>query len=361
MSHIVRINPITGEELHYYKGQVNASKITAEPVSNPNHKRFPRDGAYQQAPYQKTIPNQHLEQDHYTTSNNISFVSPLLMNQQHTPRGNPANNPPTSLATNVPMSARPVEANTPRANPISIQPIDYNIQHPFQANRKPLAEKSSDDLSLIANASSIPVLNFGDLNLDEDNEKKNPNIEKYKADIDAIRSAILNSKVAQLRDKNPIVGPVQQEKSARPQSSYRHGFQHSDSLNSPIMAYNNNKLKIDSAAKHLQQQPQQPQQQPKTTGSSKLDAPRETFRVEDTDLLNTLSKPLIAKKRTIYTVERVADLERLWINSSAITERSKQRQDNQHKSNQLIESMVVERILTDQLNDPFQQRWVIAI
>lgn len=364
MSHIVRINPITGEELHYYKGQVNASNIPSEPISNPNHKRFARE----ETPYKKTIPNQSIEQGHYVTSTSLQFVNPLeLQKKQEQPQTARDSfiNPINGLSMPMPMSARPHEANTTTSqfiNPLQMmnqqqQQTPRNQPPQTTSTRQPLAAVTNDNLSLIANASSIPALNFKALDQEDDEEKRQrPSIEKYKKDIDAIQA-----KIAELRDKNPIVAAAQQNKSARPQSSYRQGFQHSDSLNSPIIAYNNNKTKIDCNEHLLVEEPSKQAPVGPSPLASQLEAPRQlTFRVEDVDLINTLNKPLIAKKRTIYQIERVADLERLWINSSAITERSKQRQENQEKSNKLIENMVEERIITDQLSDPFKQNQQIV-
>ncbi len=220
MAHIVRINPITGEEIHYYK--------SAQPQqAPPNHHRFPRNDSH------------HL-QEHYK--------------------------PPSTLST----------TNT----------------------------------STIANASSIPPLDFASLDLDASSKR----IRAYQAEIAQVQQQLTN----------PIVSPALQQASARPQSSYRHNFNNAagNHFDSPILAYQQSKLTEPTPA-----------------------APRDLPK-----------PPLTVKKNTIYTVERVADLERLWINSSAITERSRLRQDNQARSDEQKQNLLVEAILTDQLCDPFSQR-----
>ena len=161
--HVVRINPITGEELHYIKGPLETSRLNNQ--SNIIEK--------------PTVKN--------------------LINNQ-------------------------------------INNID---------------KKGSDSSSLIANASSVPVLNFADL-LDSDSDynrrssfsnKIEKDINKYK--IEQIQA---ETKLNDFKMQNPIVAPhmLQQQESARPKSSYRQGFV-DKALDSPIMAY------MQQQKQHMQQ------------------------------------------------------------------------------------------------------------
>ncbi len=261
---IVRINPITGEELHYYKAAPSLppkhqQSQPAQEQNKPNHHRFPRnDSHFIKEPYKQLLTN----------------IEPV--SQQETSQT-------TATVTNT---------------------------------------------STVANASSIPLLNFANLNLDESSKA----VQHDKTHITHIQN--------KLRETNPIVSPALQQASARPQSSYRYGFQSSnDHLDSPILAYQQSKLTDVQLFS-------------KPTPA----APRDITKPTDSDLiLATLSKPLSEKKNSIYTVERVADLERLWINSSAITERTRLRQDNQDRVNENKQNLLVETILTDQLCDPFNK------
>ena len=250
MSRIIRINPITGEELHYYKGAANS----AGNVDNqaPNHHRFPRADS---------VLN-------YTASSPVN---------------------------------KPDEAK-------SIVKENY---------------------SMVANAGSIPLLNFNELGLNDEPSQ-------FKKELNKI-----TNRYKDLKSQNPIVGPILQERSARPKSSYRHGYENSNSaFESPIMAYQQNQA---SAANN-------------SALKSQLEAPRNDLKITDSELIASLQKPLVEKKNSIYSIERVADLERLWINSSAITERANllKPNENEEKHKALKENMVLNTILTDQLNDPFK-------
>ena len=251
MSRIIRINPITGEELHYYKGPANSAGNQDNQA--PNHHRFPRADS---------VLN-------YTAS------SPVI---------------------------------------------------------KPDEAKSSvkENYSMVANAGSIPLLNFNELGLNDEPSQ-------FKKELNKI-----SNRYKDLKSQNPIVGPILQERSARPKSSYRYGFENGTSaFDSPIMAY---------------QQQTQANEAKNSASKSQLEAPRNDLKITDSELIASLKKPLAEKKNSIYSIERVADLERLWINSSAITERANllKPNENEEKNKALKENMVLNTILTDQLNDPFK-------
>ena len=258
MSRIVRINPITGEELHYYKGTVNNEQ------QETNHRRYTRNNRNQEIITQNKAET--------TTTNSATFGS-------------------------------------------------------FLNSEKPM--------SIVGNtSSSIPLLNFNNLAIDD--ESKTDAVQIYKSKIDDIQN-----KLQRLRNNDPIISPNIKDKSGRPQSSYRKGFQENEPIDSPIIAYQQ-RLKQNNKPSLV---------------NSELSAPRNNdFQkmISDQELIGSLQKPLVEKKRTLYTIERVADLERLWISNGVLTERSNQRAENQEKSNNVKENMVVNTILTDQLNDPFK-------
>lgn len=257
MSRIIRINPITGEELHYYKGTANEDKEA-------NHRRYSRN-------------------NDVTTQNKIENTNSDIMSNQ-------ANFGSSSSVTN--------------------------------------SEKPS---STVRNENLIPLLNFNKLAIDE--ESNSNGVQMYKSKINDIQN-----KLHSLRNNDPIISPHIKEKSCRPQSSYRKGFQDLQPLDSPILAYQDLRLK-------------------QRNNNSDLPAPRNDFHknISDLELIGSLQNSLVEKKRTLYTIERVADLERLWISNGVLTERSNERAENQEKTNNLKENMVVNTILTDQLNDPFKQ------
>lgn len=251
--HVVRINPITGEELHYIKGPLETSRLNNQ--SNIIEK-----------PTVKSLINNQI-------NNNDS-------------------------------------------------------------------KKGSDSSSLIANASSVPVLNFADL-LDSDSDynrrssfsnKIEKDIKKYK--IEQIQA---ETKLNDFKMQNPIVAPhmLQQQESARPKSSYRQGFV-DKALDSPIMAY-------------MQQQKQH--QSPLV---SNLEAPRDKKSTAADDLSRIIPPAANSKtKDSIYKIERVADLELHWINSSPalLTPHTEQtKNENDEKTKFLKEKLVDETVLTDQLN-----------
>jgi hypothetical protein len=253
--HIIRVNPITGEELHYIKG-IDTSRI---------------------APASESVAHKE-------------FVKHLSSNQK------------------------------------SSQPSK-------QAEPSKLSKPQSSSSSMIANATSVPVLNFaglndpetGDRQLQNDFDNKiQQNINKYKAEQIHVQSKLNDFKM-----QNPIVAPVMmQMQSARPKSSYRQGF--NEHIDSPIMAY-------------LQQQKTQ------SPLVSQLEAPR----VPVTNPIIESQHIQPAKKNGLFKVERVADLELYWINSgpSLLTPHTEQtKNENDEKSKLLKEKMIVDTVLTDQLN-----------
>lgn len=258
---IVR-NPITGEELHYFKGPKQANQV----------------------------PN-------YDTDHNVR-VKELLKDS-------------------VP--------NTPR-----------------QIIPKPA--KTESNLSVMANASSIPLLNFTDLLSSEDRKITDKN-ERDK-EIEKVTNQV---KLTDFKNQNPIVAPIAVEQSARPKSSYRHGFKQNEALASPILQYQNQLVKKEPSPL-----------------VSKLEAPRTKSVLNDLEEISSLQKPATEKKQSIYKIERVADLERLWLESGGMTPanrmESKQiKSENDDKTKSLKEKLVIDTVITDQLSrfalsDPTNQR-----
>lgn len=196
--------------------------------------------------------------------------------------------------------------------------INYDLDHDQRVNEllhssrsefiKPnlKQEKSqqtlNSELSVIANASSIPLLNFTDLNSSDRNLNR-------------------DNKLSDFRNQNPIIAPILFEKSARPISTYNHSQLQNDKLDSPLLAYHN-KLKNELI------------QQSKSPLISHLDAPR------GQDVIG----PAVKKKDSIYLIERVADLEKLWLNNGSQT--PKYLDD----SKTLNEKLVIDTVVTDQLS-----------
>lgn len=138
--------------------------------------------------------------------------------------------------------------------------------------------------------------------------------------------------------------------SSRPKSSYRHGFNQSSGFYSPIMGYQREVMQANPITTKA------------TTESplvSQLEAPREielNNALADLKLIDNLSKPAIQKKDSIYKIERVADLEKLWLSNGGSTpgaERNmiqQSRQETDDKTRMLKEKLVMDTVITDQLN-----------
>ena len=168
--------------------------------------------------------------------------------------------------------------------------------------------KPEDNLSTQANASSIPILNLSDLQSDESRRTKANNI----------------------HHQNPIIAPSLVQMSAKPKSTYSHALNTNRQEQSPILAYHH---KIQSS----------------TTPSSILKAPRVETKIEPSNDENFQRQelprdPAIQKKSSIYHVERVADLEKLWLENGLHT--PKQTDD----SKQIKEKLIVDTVVTDQLS-----------
>lgn len=161
-------------------------------------------------------------------------------------------------------------------------------------------EPESNNLSLQANASSIPMLNLSDLQSDES-----------------------RSKQTNLRNQNPIIAPSLIEQSARPKSAYSYALNNKQEP-SPILAYHK---QINS----------------NTAPVSHLDAPRRPLE----EKIEIPPGPAIQKKSSIYHIERVADLERLWLENGVQTPKP------QDDSKQIKEKLIVDTVVTDQLSKFF--------
>ena len=243
--YVVRINPITGEELHYYK--------SAPP----------------------TKPEINYEKDHQTR------VNELIPN-----RTNVNNNKKITTSTNT----------------------DFNIL--------PLKEASNS--STIANASSIPLLNFSEL-LNSDSNRINNN--------EKDEDMMIKSKMNDFKNQNPIIAPEIVDRSARPVSSYRYGYKDSNNFSSPLLNY---------------QTELQTEKLP-----SKLEAPRNISEQLLKLDLESLNKPATNKKNSIYKIERVADLEKLWL---TMTPSLQQHEHQLTSTKDLKEKLVIDTVLTDQLS-----------
>ncbi|RNA09532.1 calcyphosin-2 isoform X1 [Brachionus plicatilis] len=171
---------------------------------------------------------------------------------------------------------------------LNSQFMTYEKQHEPEAN-----------LSLQANASSIPILNFGELESDESRSKHN-----------------------NLRHQNPIIAPDLIEKSARPKSAYAHAL-NTKQDQSPILLYHQ---KITE----------------QTPPVSHLNAPRVQPQFEKQ--LEIVPGPAVQKKSCIYRIERVADLEKLWLENGAQTPKPAD------ESKQIKEKLIVDTVVTDQLS-----------
>lgn len=223
------------------------------------------------------------------------------------------------------------------------------------------SSRAGQNSSLIVHQdnSTIPMLNFSDLvsedrSINNDN-KLNEKID-YKQELANLveKQAILN----QFKHQNPLVNPTMLENSARPKSSYRYGYVNQDqgALDSPILRF------------QQQQQQQQDKNSIKTVSPlvSNLEAPRlanestvlkqqvENNKSETTSRIfesMQLPKPLVEKKESIYKIQRVADLEKLWLESGGMTPLPRDsRANDEEKTKFLKEKMVVDTIVTDQLS-----------
>lgn len=189
---------------------------------------------------------------------------------------------------------------------------------------------NSDSSSLVANASSVPALNFADLLDSESGNRYNHSFSnKIQTDLNKfkIEQIQAETKLNDFKMQNPIVAPLmlEQQQSARPKSSYRHGY--IDHVNSPIMEY-------------MQKQQQQ------SPLVSQLEAPRQEQPIASI-------MPQHKKDLHLLKIERVADLELYWINSGPAlltpnTESNKK--ENDEKTKFLKEKLVDDTVLTDQLN-----------
>lgn len=179
---------------------------------------------------------------------------------------------------------------------------------------------NSANSSLAANASSIPLLYLDDIN-----ESTRPILNKINQN--EIKEPLKTSKLDNL---------IKEELrySARPGSA----------LLSPILAYQSQLKENEVVTKH--------------TPPSKLNAPR-VENLSDFELMQSLPKPAVSKKDQIYKVERVADLEKLWLQSGEITNRLKEahngapnkQNEAQDKSKLLKEKLIIDKVLTDQLSN----------
>ena len=210
-------------------------------------------------------------------------------------------------------------------------PLEAKPQSEVRKKPTPAVTYTQSENSIKANASSIPLLNFNELD-DDSNRFKYINRK-----LDQIQTEI---KLNELRNQNPIVAPAVNIISARPKSSYRQGFQNESSLNSPILAYQKQIDNITTQASNKVD----------SAPVSQLKAPRFALNLEltDSEEIKALPKPATEKKNSIYKVERVADLEKLWIEGANMTGRLELKADNDSKH--LKEKLVVDTVITDQLS-----------
>ncbi|CAF0963988.1 unnamed protein product [Brachionus calyciflorus] len=171
--------------------------------------------------------------------------------------------------------------------------ITYDKKYEIKSESKP-------DLSLVANASSIPLLNLNELQSDESRTKLNL-----------------------LKNNNPIIAPSLVENSARPKSNYSYALNQLNSP-SPLLAYHD---KINKNPSPL---------------VSNLPAPRP----EEATIIPQPSNPAVLKKSSIYKIERVADLEKLWLDNGIQTPKP----SSQDETKLAKEKLIIDTVVTDQLS-----------
>jgi Ca2+-binding EF-hand superfamily protein len=331
---IVR-NPITGEEIVYEKGQKPVQHIQPQQQANTDTSRVDPD---QRVKELLDFKNLHL-------------------------------NEPTN-STNLNHNQAPVQQPT-KSRENDNQRFEFMSQ---------VASTSSNMAT--KGGSSIPMLNFNDLaSEDRPSTKDTANNEfsaktlaynannrkiNYKHELSKLieKQGILSDMKAQKAVLNPIFGISSVEaaliNSSRNQNSSRP--KESDAMESPLIRFQN----------QLMQEQEEAQKQKISPLVSKLEAPRDplTQKPADTnknndsskensphilnlDHLNMLPKgPLSQKKDSIYKIERVADLEKLWLESGGMTpmSRDESRNNTGEKAKFMKEKLVTDTIFTDQLS-----------
>jgi Ca2+-binding EF-hand superfamily protein len=230
-----------------------------------------------------------------------------------------------------------------------------NTDTPSNSNTKSEFMSKINSSMIETRGNSIPILNLSELvsedrrfNQNENNDKNNQQI-NYKQELEnLVKKNNIDQNSKNNQKNNPIFGGSANE-SARPKSSYRYGFNQNLTLDSPIMKFQN-KLDQNSIKES-------------STIPSKLDTPRTLNHNKDSLLLDQpfllLPKPPQSqKKESFYMIERVADLEKLWLENSGMTplphERvnvnNVQKQETDEKTKLIKEKLVIDTIVTDQLS-----------
>ena len=229
--------------------------------------------------------------------------------------------------------------------------------------------------SVLANrgSSSIPMLNLSDLASEDRTGASNRNTDvgnqkiNYKQELANLveKQAILSDLRHQQQQKqdqsNPIVHPIFLQNSARPKSAYDYGIGSKDlkPLDSPIIRFQQNQKQLEQSKLAVSPIPSNldaPREQPKQPAAQTVaqNAPKSNENTPRTFESLILPKPpLSEKKESIYKIERVADLEKLWLESGALTPLpcdSNIKSENDEKTKFLKEKLVIDTIVTDQLS-----------
>jgi hypothetical protein len=342
-------NPITGEEIVYEKGQ---------------------------KPMQQTQPQQDIVQHAQHESDKFAKIDPLfefnnmyLADQPKITTQNANNN-----RAQKQLQQQPTKAATL---------INYDTWS--QHNNEFMSQVGGNDSSKASNfatkgGSSIPMLNFNDLaSEDRPSAKDTPanakgieynlNNQKinYKQELANLveKQAILSDLKNSRSVLNPIFGVSAAEasviNSTRVQNDFSKAKEPVDrALDSPIIRFQKQKMTEEAEKKNKSVTVAAPVAVVSPL-VSQLDAPRNDESKENAphwltlDHLKPLPKgPLTEKKNSIYKIERVADLEKLWLESSGMTSREKNGVGsgghNEYKSNFMKEKLVMDTIVTDQLS-----------
>jgi calcyphosin len=204
---------------------------------------------------------------------------------------------------------------------INSQTIKPQIEVPYSFNIQPVNDEnqsSNNNTSLLTNvSSSIPKLNFNDLGNDSNENRMNSASNNKEA------SKFEGSKFDNILSKN-----IHNNITDRPKSSYRYGFV--DNF-SPILAYQNQLTERNSSNSQINA----PRSQKSIHLDLKLDKEKSDFPIN-----NTIS---------LYKHERIADLEKLWLQGQTVRQDINKDINNNNKDS-LKENLVIETVMTDQLS-----------
>jgi calcyphosin len=243
----------------------------------------------------------------YVTGPKRIVRNPITGEELHYTRGTKDPNEP---------APKPVaQEHNARVNELVTKPNNSNFVSSFdtftkqQQNRLPLSRPASAysniGSSQLANA-SVPVMDFGDLSANR--------ITDYTKDDEVYD------------DDNNLVDNT--------------------SILSPILSYQNRINKMVN----IKSTP------PTTTIPSQIDAPRNVNNQENPHLrfdllLDSLEQPAVKKKDSIYKVERVADLEKLWLNVNPHDSQAGGSFESKlEKEHQMRESLVFDQVLANELS-----------